>query len=285
MIVAGYAGIGKSTYCEAHRETAMDLIIMPFKYSNFYEAADDLEEGESIRANYRLRLRENWILYYYWMLKQLLYFCPQKTIVIPTVDAVMDLLKADGISCTIVYPDMSLREEYRKRYEERGDSEEFIEIFAGEESWTERITRLTGRQEKKMILQRGQFLSDVLPDEESGEDAYETEQWKKIYSLLRTENHLQRLLREKMRHFPRKIEINAILYLRPLNATEFMSEYVCIESQEEVKILLKELELDPTGKKRPVLCLLRWNLNEPGQIRIEKSEFETWDLKNWPPCS
>ena len=44
-----------------------------------------------------MQLRENWILYYDWMLKQFLYFCPQKTIVIPTVDAVMDLLKADGI--------------------------------------------------------------------------------------------------------------------------------------------------------------------------------------------
>ena len=85
MVIAGFAGCGKTTFCEKNPGDAIDLVCMPFKYSDFYEVAGSLKEGEKIKANERLMLRENWELYYYWMIRNLLWYSPERQIVIPTI--------------------------------------------------------------------------------------------------------------------------------------------------------------------------------------------------------
>ena len=93
MVIAGFAGCGKTTFCEKNPGDAIDLVCMPFKYSDFYEVAGSLKEGEKIKANERLMLRENWELYYYWMIRYLLWYSPERQIVIPTIRKIMSSLR------------------------------------------------------------------------------------------------------------------------------------------------------------------------------------------------
>ena len=44
MIIAAYAGVGKTTFCEQNSQNAIDVICMPFKYSNFYEDSKNIGE-------------------------------------------------------------------------------------------------------------------------------------------------------------------------------------------------------------------------------------------------
>lgn len=44
MIYAAYAGTGKSTFCQEHPE-AIDLICMPFKYTNLSEVSEKIDSG------------------------------------------------------------------------------------------------------------------------------------------------------------------------------------------------------------------------------------------------
>ena len=119
MVIAGFAGCGKTTFCEKNPGDAIDLVCMPFKYSNFYEVAGSLKEGEKIKANERLMLRENWELYYYWMIRYLLWYSPERQIVIPTIRKIMEFLTADYIPYTVVYPERERKEEYEGRYRNR----------------------------------------------------------------------------------------------------------------------------------------------------------------------
>ena len=148
MIIAGYAGIGKTTFCEKHSGEALDLICMPFKYTNFYEVSGSCGEDEGIKAHDGLKLREKWELYYYWAIKYLFQYCPEKYIIIPTVRSVMSLLDADDIPYTVVYPDVELKDEYEERYRRRGDSQNFLDVFI--EGWEYMLQDLDKYGEKQI---------------------------------------------------------------------------------------------------------------------------------------
>ena len=160
MVIAGFAGCGKTTFCEKNPGDAIDLVCMPFKYSNFYEVAGSLKEGEKIKANERLMLRENWELYYYWMIRYLLWYSPERQIVIPTIRKIMEFLTADYIPYTVVYPERERKEEYEGRYRNRGDSESFLDVFIGR--WDDMLDGLEQYGKKQIALQEGQYLSDVV---------------------------------------------------------------------------------------------------------------------------
>lgn len=161
MIIAGYSGVGKSTFCEANEDKAIDFIIMPYKYSNFYEVAESLEEGESIKAHDDLEFIPNWQVVYYAALRQCLAENPDKYIVIPTEIRVLNKLYEDGIPFTMVYPEESLQEKCRNRYKERGDSENFMSIFADSwEYWMEAMRDCPC--DNRIVLKTGEYLSDVI---------------------------------------------------------------------------------------------------------------------------
>ncbi|RHK60781.1 hypothetical protein DW054_13655 [Dorea formicigenerans] len=145
MIYAAYAGTGKSYFCQENPE-AIDLICMLFKYINLSEVSGNMEsdrEGEQIKTNPKLTLRNYWVLYYYWAIKYLLYYCPEIPLVIPTIDLILDFLEADQIPYTLIYPEKNLKDEYEKRYRTRGNTEEFLDIFIGQ--WEFRIEELEQR--------------------------------------------------------------------------------------------------------------------------------------------
>lgn len=194
MIIAGYAGIGKTTFCEKHQGEALDLICMPFKYSNFYEVSGSCGEDEGIKAHGDLKLREKWELYYYWAIKYLFQYCPEKYIIIPTVRSVMSLLDADDIPYTVVYPGVELKDEYEERYRRRGDSQNFLDVFI--DGWEYMLQDLDKYGDKQIVLKRGQYLSDVISCDTETDETVAKELVSFEHGLL-WENPRYRLLRQK----------------------------------------------------------------------------------------
>lgn len=64
---------------------------------------------------------------------------------------------------TLVYPDVSLKEEYLDRYRERGSPEAFVNMMSNK--WAEFIEGCVAQTGcKHVVLTTGQYLSDVIKD-------------------------------------------------------------------------------------------------------------------------
>ena len=72
---------------------------------------------------------------------------------------VREALVDNDLMYILVYPNIELKEEYIKRYKERGNEQVFIDMIG--EKWEEWITDVS-KQEKclKVELQKGEFLGD-----------------------------------------------------------------------------------------------------------------------------
>lgn len=161
-IIAGFAGVGKTKFCEMNKDIAIDLIVMPYKYSNYNEFSNETVEKESIKANKNLEFNPFWHREYIDTLKKI-YFDDSsniKFIVIPTDLCILRMLDKSDIPYTVVIPDISLKSEYENRYKERGNTENFISIFIGH--WDEFMKRIQNKNVKTIILKTGQYLSDVI---------------------------------------------------------------------------------------------------------------------------
>lgn len=74
---------------------------------------------------------------------------------------VRDALVVNSIPFTLIYPDKSIKEEYIQRFKNRGSDEKFIEmLYKNWDSFIGELDAQTGC--KKIVLQKGQYLSDVL---------------------------------------------------------------------------------------------------------------------------
>ena len=159
MIIAGYSDIGKTTFTITHRNV-IDLHIMPYKYSNLNEISNKYDD-ESIKAAPELILNTNWRYEYYDKLIELHNAEQDGIIVIPTDIQIMNWLVCDEIPFTLVFPSYKLKEEYKNRYLERGNTEDFIGFFIGNwDYWINMFRLQKGCQ--KIELKTNEFLSDVI---------------------------------------------------------------------------------------------------------------------------
>ena len=71
-------------------------------------------------------------------------------ILVSSHDVVRDALVLNNIEFTMVYPDISIKDEYIDRYIKRGNNEGFVELL--KQNWETWIGE----------IQSGQYLSDVL---------------------------------------------------------------------------------------------------------------------------
>jgi len=157
MIIAAYAGAGKTTAAKLHPETVVDFVCMPYKYilESLLEGAD----SESRKANPDHVMREDWPWNYLAAIKGAM--SGEKILLIPTDLNVLLLLRNDKIPYTLCYPEREARENYRQRFIARGNTDEFIEIFIG--GWEERIAALEqDTYGKHIVLRDWEFLSDVI---------------------------------------------------------------------------------------------------------------------------
>lgn len=168
MIIAAYAGVGKSHFCKLYPH-ALDFVIMPFKYKNYTQIATSCtESGESIKAHPDLELRSDWRDTYYKVLIDTYHRYPNEVLVIPTDREILLRLEEDGIPYTVVYPNRKLKGEYRLRYVTRGNTEAFLDIFIGRwDMWMDSVRHSRGTP---IELRSGEFLADVvhIPGADSG---------------------------------------------------------------------------------------------------------------------
>lgn len=158
MIIACYAGVGKSTFASLYPEDTLDLYSMPYKWI-LPEKDGQKGEFENVKAapylllnaafpdNYLCAVLEKESQYHY--------------VLIPTIPFVLRRLREDyGVPYILCYPQLSLMTEYEERYRRRGNSDDFMDIFIGQ--WEERISSLMEDDYGWHVrLEAGQFLSDV----------------------------------------------------------------------------------------------------------------------------
>lgn len=157
-IIAAHAGCGKSYFCDCN-ESAIDFICMPFKYSNFYELVGNGKE--QLKASEELDFVFGWQNAYYKAILDTYHCYSDQIIVIPSEARILECLSSDNIPYLLVYPKESAKEEYRQRYINRGDSENFIHVFMDEwDRWMEQLREYEGCE--RIELEEGQFLSDVV---------------------------------------------------------------------------------------------------------------------------
>ncbi|MCI9614746.1 MAG: hypothetical protein HFG93_06245 [Dorea sp.] len=168
MIIAGFSGVGKTTFAKTH-QNVIDLHIMPYKYTNLNEVNNNYND-ESIKAAPELILNPDWRYDYYDKLISLYKSEPNKIIVIPTDIQIMNWLAYEEITFTLVFPSYDLKEEYRNKYLKRGNTEAFIDIFINDwDYWIGMFKLQKGC--KKIELKTNEYLSDVINFKEDRCDA------------------------------------------------------------------------------------------------------------------
>ena len=74
---------------------------------------------------------------------------------------VRDALKENNLNYTLVYPNKELKEDYLKRYKERGSPKSFIELLKNNwDSWVDEMNNESFPKTKK--LKKDQYLSDII---------------------------------------------------------------------------------------------------------------------------
>ncbi len=161
MVIAAYSGTGKT--CFAGRvKNSIDLVTFPYKY--IFEGPQDDDENESIKASHDYLMQREWPANYARAIIDM--YSMYDYISIAPVREVLAELRREEIPYILCYPDRSLKAEYEQRYIDRGNTEDFLDIFIG--GWD----RFLDMYEKDpgdyhMVLQRGQYLTDILPILES----------------------------------------------------------------------------------------------------------------------
>lgn len=184
MIIAGFAGIGKSTFCEKYKKNAIDFVVMPFKYINFYEISEKYQgDGEKIKADLDLELNPNWREVYYKALVETYKKYNDEIIVIPTDKVIMQRLETDNIPFIVVYPCYDAKNEYERRFIERGNSNDFLDIFIGEWDYWNNMIR-SQNADSKIELTSEQYLTDVI------------EVPKADNVIINTENYIKKIIDE-----------------------------------------------------------------------------------------
>ena len=76
---------------------------------------------------------------------------------------VLDYVINSNLDYCLVYADISLREEYIKRMENRGNKKEFIDAMTNEKAWEDfyNTDEKDNKPKYKIKLQKGQYLSDI----------------------------------------------------------------------------------------------------------------------------
>lgn len=143
-VITGFPGIGKSFIFKNTNLLASDSDSSEFSWVVNHGVK---ERNPDFPQNYIAHIRAN------------LEVCD--IIMVSTHDVVRKALDEAGIEFISVYPDKSLKEEYRQRYIDRGSPEALINyVMENWDNMMEDFERDITHQ--KVILQSGQYLSDVL---------------------------------------------------------------------------------------------------------------------------
>lgn len=144
LVISAFPGTGKSFITKNNNKK--DFVVLDSDSSE-YSWFKKGERNPDFPNNYIKHIKEN--------------LGKADIIMVSSHKDVRDALVKNNIDFTLVYPDKSLKDEYIKRYQERGNDEKFIETLDKNwNNWIEELENQTGC--KKIVLKSGQFLSDVI---------------------------------------------------------------------------------------------------------------------------
>ena len=155
LIIAAYAGTGKTHFASLYPQKVIDFVCMPYKYHLDHKTIFD----ESSKADFNDTLNVNWPSNYVSAIKEYLNY--NKIILIPSDLFVLKLLRKENIEYTLCYPKRDDKEIYLKRYINRCNNEYFIDIFIG--NWDNFMDAfMNDTFGKHIILESNQYLSDAI---------------------------------------------------------------------------------------------------------------------------
>lgn len=160
MLIAAYAGCGKSTAAQQLSPDIVDLPSMPYRWllpcknlSSCSSAEFEREKGALHRIG-DPRFPQNYIL------ELLRAEQSGKTVLLPTIIPVIDaLVERYGRIVYVVAPEPGLKEEYRQRYQARGNSGSFQVLFA--DDWDDRLAELQKSKGIHRYLKSGEYLAPL----------------------------------------------------------------------------------------------------------------------------
>ncbi|WP_080798755.1 hypothetical protein [Arabiibacter massiliensis] len=158
-IVLAHAGTGKSHCAKVQPERFADLPCMPYKYL-MEELRED--ESEALKASYPVEaMNPEYPRNYLAALLDAREKGGCEYVFAPPDYRVAAYLEAWGVPYLLAYPERELKDEYERRYIERGNGEEFLRIFIG--GWDRFMDLMDALNPTERIrLGSGQYLLDVL---------------------------------------------------------------------------------------------------------------------------
>ncbi len=142
LLVAGFPGTGKSHYCYNG------------DYSHYIppKFATDSDSSKFDKTNFP----NNYIKHIKEKISE-----GYSRIFISSHKEVRDALVKNGLEFTLVYPKKELKEEYLKRYKERGSPDSFINLISNNwDLWVDELQKQKGC--KHIELESGQFMGNVF---------------------------------------------------------------------------------------------------------------------------
>lgn len=140
-VISGFPGVGKSVLFRSDGYNSLDSDSSMFSW---------IEEGvrhPDFPNNYMNHIKEN--------------IGKVDYIFVSSHDIVRDALKENNIEYILVYPSIDLKDEYIKRYTDRGNNEGFINFIGA--NWDKFITDIEKETFPKLIeLGSHEYLSDVF---------------------------------------------------------------------------------------------------------------------------
>lgn len=167
MVIAAFAGVGK-TYFAEHVDDAVDFTVMQYKYRNLPDIGDN--EAEQSKADPDHELNYEWPYNYIDAVSN--QFHGKKHFIIPSDRVVLRGLQERQIPYILVYPARDAKEEYRHRYQLRGNTDDFMNIFIGRwESWMDSLrSDMYGRcielPGDKYLLDAKEEIDQIIDEEE-----------------------------------------------------------------------------------------------------------------------
>lgn len=151
-IISAFPGCGKTTFFNKMKEKYNDDVCIDSDSSKFSWVVEDGEKKRNpdFPSNYIEHIKENMGKYKY--------------IFVSTHENVRDALIDNNLPFYIVYPNISMKEEYLKRYRNRGNDDNFIKLLEDNwETWINNIINFDNKLCTKLELSFDKpYLSDVL---------------------------------------------------------------------------------------------------------------------------
>lgn len=145
-IIAAFPGTGKTHFFNSHSD-CLDSDSSHYSWIKDEHGNNTKERNPNFIRDYMNHITEN--------------IGKFKYIFVSSHAEIRKGLVDNGYEFTLVYPNILLKEEYLKRFIQRGSPEGFVNLLNSK--WDEWITECTNQENcKKEELQIGEFISDVI---------------------------------------------------------------------------------------------------------------------------